>query len=51
MLWNPNNGWSLLGLYQSLEAQRKSQESKKIKLLYMQSFSEADELPSGSVIE
>jgi tetratricopeptide (TPR) repeat protein len=49
LLWNPGNGWSLLGLYQSMKAQGKSQELKKIKALYMQSFSKADELPSGSV--
>jgi tetratricopeptide (TPR) repeat protein len=48
LLWNPGNGWSLLGLYQSLEAQGKSQELKDIKVLYMQSFSKADQLPSGS---
>ncbi len=49
LLWNPGNGWSLLGLYQSLEAQGKSQELKKIKVLYMRSFSKADKLPPGSV--
>ena len=49
LLWNPGNGWSLLGLYQSLRAQGKNQELKKIKVLYIQSFSKADELPSGSV--
>ena len=48
LLWNPGNGWSLLGLYQSLEAQGKSQELKDIKALYMQSFSKADQLPTGS---
>jgi len=49
LIWNPGNGWSLLGLYQSLEAQRKNQELEKIKMLYMQSFSKADTLPPGSV--
>ena len=48
LVWNPGNGWSLLGLYQSLEAQGKSQDLKTIKALYMQSFSKADQLPSGS---
>ena len=48
LVWNPGNGWSLLGLYQSLEAQGKSQELKDIKALYMQSFSKADQLPSVS---
>ncbi len=48
LIWNPRNGWSLLGLYQSLEAQGKSQELKDIKALYMLSFSKADQLPSVS---
>ena len=48
LVWNPGNGWSLLGLHQSLVAQRKNQELKKIKMLYMNSFSKADQLPSGS---
>ena len=49
LLWNPGNGWSLLGLYQSLRVQGKNQELKKTKELYLQSFSKADKLPSGSV--
>ena len=49
LLWNPGNGWSLLGLYQSLKAQQKNGELKKLKALYMHSFSEADVLPPGSV--
>jgi tetratricopeptide (TPR) repeat protein len=48
LLWNPGNGWSLLGLYQSLNAQQKTTELKKIKALYMHSFSEADFLPATS---
>ena len=48
LVWNPGNGWSLLGLYQSLEAQGKSQELNDIKALYMRSFSKADQLPPGS---
>lgn len=48
LVWNPGNGWSLLGLSQSLQAQGKSQELKKIKMLYLKSFSKADQLPSGS---
>jgi tetratricopeptide (TPR) repeat protein len=48
LLWNPGNGWSLLGLYQSLKAQQKTTELKKIKALYMHSFSEADLLPTTS---
>lgn len=49
LLWNPGNGWSLLGLYQSLKAQQKTGELKKIKALYTYSFSEADILPASSV--
>ena len=46
--WNPGNGWSLLGLYQSLNAQQKTRELEKLKALYMNSFSAADVVPSGS---
>jgi tetratricopeptide (TPR) repeat protein len=49
LVWNPGNGWSLLGLYQSLQAQHKPGELKKLKLLYSNSFSKADEMPGGSV--
>jgi tetratricopeptide (TPR) repeat protein len=49
LLWNPGNGWSLLGLYQSLKAQQKTGELKKLKALYTHSFSDADELPPSSV--
>ena len=48
LMWNPGNGWSLLGLYQSLQAQQKTGELKKIKALYMNSFSAADVLPAVS---
>ena len=49
LVWNPGNGWSLLGLYQSLKAQQKTGELKKLKALYKYSFSKADILPPGSV--
>jgi tetratricopeptide (TPR) repeat protein len=49
LVWNPGNGWSLLGLYQALKAQRKTGELKKLDVLYKYSFSEADEMPPGSV--
>lgn len=49
LVWNPGNGWSLLGLYQSLKAQQKTGELKKLKALYTYSFSKADTLPPGSV--
>jgi tetratricopeptide (TPR) repeat protein len=48
LVWNPSNGWSLLGLYQSLKVQQKSRELKKIKALYTISFSHADAMPPGS---
>ena len=48
LVWNPGNGWSLLGLYHSLQAQQKTGELKKIKALYMHSFSEADVFPTAS---
>lgn len=48
LLWNPGNGWSLLGLYQSLEAQKKTQELTELKKRYLYSFSAADELPAVS---
>ena len=47
--WNPGNGWSLLGLYLSLKEQQKTRELKKLKTLYMQSFSAAEVLPYSSV--
>ena len=49
LVWNPGNGWSLLGLSQSLNAQNKLKEAERLKPLYMHSFSEADEIPPGSV--
>jgi tetratricopeptide (TPR) repeat protein len=49
LLWNPANGWSLLGLHQSLEAQGKQKELGQLKAMYTQSFSKAAQLPPGSV--
>jgi hypothetical protein len=46
--WNPGNGWSLVGLFQALKAQGEKQELKKIKELYMHSFSHADSMPTTS---
>lgn len=48
LTWNPGNGWSLLGLYQALSAQKKTGEMDKLKKLYLYSFSEAEELPARS---
>ena len=47
--WNPGNGWSLLGLCQSLEAQGKIKEADSYRADYLKSFSAADEIPPGSV--
>jgi tetratricopeptide (TPR) repeat protein len=49
LVWNPGNGWSALGLYNSLRAQKKTGELVKLKRLYSNSFSHADEMPVGSV--
>lgn len=49
LVWNPGNGWSLLGLYQSLEAQRKKKNLAAYRTKYLQAFSHADEIPPGSV--
>lgn len=49
LVWNPGNGWSLLGLYQSLEAQQKTAELSAIKEQYLHSFSGAESLPPASV--
>ena len=49
LVWNPGNGWSLLGLHQSLQAQKKTKELDKLKKLYSNSFSQADVMPVGSV--
>ncbi len=48
LVWNPGNGWSLLGLYQSLRKQGKYPELKSIKTHYMKSFSSADYMPLSS---
>jgi tetratricopeptide (TPR) repeat protein len=46
--WNPGNGWSLLGLCQSLQAQHKDREIAGFKANYLESFSHADYIPPGS---
>lgn len=48
LVWNPGNGWSLLGLYQALKAQKKTKELEELKKLYMNSFSEAEVIPGKS---
>jgi tetratricopeptide (TPR) repeat protein len=49
LVWNPGNGWSLLGLYQSLRAENKNEQAETYKKKYMQSFSGAEQIPPGSV--
>jgi tetratricopeptide (TPR) repeat protein len=42
LVWNPGNGWSLLGLYQSLMKQHKTKEAAAYKTRYAKAFEEAD---------
>jgi tetratricopeptide (TPR) repeat protein len=49
LIWNPANGWSLLGLYQSLIAQSKTNEAAKYKAAYLKAFKDADVSPVASV--
>jgi tetratricopeptide (TPR) repeat protein len=46
---NPGNGWSLLGLYQSIKAQNRKQNLAEYKSGFLRSFSHADVVPTGSV--
>lgn len=48
LVWNPGNGWSLLGLYQALKAQGKKTELSSLQKKYTYSFSEADVMPTAS---
>lgn len=48
LVWNPGNGWSLLGLHQSLKAQQKIEQLRDFEKQYLHSFSAADELPQRS---
>ena len=49
LVWNPGNGWSAIGLSQSLKAQQKTKELARIESGYKRSFSAAEQLPTGSV--
>ena len=40
--WNQNNGWSLYGLYQSLDKQGKDTEAAEIYQQYEQAWQHAD---------
>ena len=46
---NPGNGWSLLGLYQSLMAQGRRSEALGQKELYRKAFEACDVRPAASV--
>ncbi|HEY4289591.1 MAG TPA: hypothetical protein VGN00_20965 [Puia sp.] len=46
---NPGNGWSLLGLYQSLLAQQRATEAAAVKEKYQKAFDSSDVNPVASV--
>lgn len=46
---NPGNGWSLLGLYQSLSALHEDKAKTKYKIAYLKAFSNSEEIPPASV--
>jgi tetratricopeptide (TPR) repeat protein len=46
--WNPGNGWSLLGLCQSLKAQHVQTQVTEYKSKYLESFSHAETIPPAS---
>jgi tetratricopeptide (TPR) repeat protein len=47
---NPGNGWSMLGMYQSLKAQNLTEKLAYYKAGFTRSFSHADEVPTSSVV-
>jgi hypothetical protein len=49
LTWNPGNGWSLLGLCQSLKAQNKNEQIETYRKKYVQSFFGSEQIPPGSV--
>ncbi|MDO6429084.1 hypothetical protein Q4E93_00705 [Flavitalea sp. BT771] len=46
---NPGNGWSLLGLYQSLAAQGRAGEAARVREQYRKAFEASDVRPAASV--
>jgi hypothetical protein len=46
---NPGNGWSLIGLYQSLSALNKVVGMNEYKTAYLRAFSHAEQIPPASV--
>jgi len=49
LIANPGNGWSLLGLYQSLQAQHKEAAAASCKADYLRSFPQTNRMPKASV--
>jgi tetratricopeptide (TPR) repeat protein len=49
LVFNHDNGWSLLGLYQSLISQGKTKEAEEYRGRYRHAFADAEEMPPGSV--
>jgi len=49
LVWNPGNGWSLLGLCQSLQAQGKTDQVEAYRKRYLVSFSGSEKIPPASV--
>lgn len=49
LILNPGNGWSSLGLYQTLLARQKVKSLPAYKAAYLQSFSHAEHIPTASV--
>jgi len=49
LVYNPGNGWTLMGLYQSLTKGNKIKEAKKYRPVYVRAFSKAEEAPPASV--
>ncbi|MBE9462379.1 hypothetical protein ACFP1I_10935 [Dyadobacter subterraneus] len=46
---NPGNGWSLVGLSNSLKAQRKNGQLAAYKTKYLRAFASSEKIPSASV--
>ncbi|MEJ7586817.1 MAG: hypothetical protein WKI04_04575 [Ferruginibacter sp.] len=49
LVHNPGNGWSLLGMYQSLLVQHKKVEAAAYRKSYLKAFRAADVIPPASV--
>lgn len=49
LMMNPGNGWSLLGMYQSLEVQKRKKEAAAYKIKYTKAFEASDVQAVASV--